>query len=138
MRYRPVSRKSFCPPFDAVYIVPPIHSYCDLRVSHDPCFPLFFPDYPSIRTFSSEKRIVNFNLVFCVFILNLMRMRTCTCMGHSFCAEKTGFGISEFLSFCDVAFCTTFRGHSDMDSNNINVTWCSLFSSLRKVMGDGW
>ena len=58
-------------------------------------------------------------------------------MGHSFCAEKTGFGISEFLSFCDVAFCMTFRGHSDMDSNNINVTWCSLFSLLRKVMGDG-
>jgi len=52
-------------------------------------------------------------------------------MGHSFCAEKTGF-----LSFRDVTFCTTFRVHSDMGSNNINVTWCSLFSSRREVMGD--
>lgn len=32
-------------------------------------------------------------------------------MGHSFCTEKTGFDISEFLSSRDVAF---RRGHGDM------------------------
>jgi hypothetical protein len=48
-----------------------------------------------------------------------------TCMGRSFCTEKTGFGISEFLSFCDVAFCTTFRGHGNVGPNHIDVTWYS-------------
>lgn len=50
-------------------------------------------------------------------------------MGRSFCTEKTGFGISEFLSFCDVAFCATFRGHGNVGPNHIDVTWYSGSSS---------